>query len=90
MTIYWTDAALEQIASIGEHLALTSPAYAETVVTDLFDLVRTLTDFPNLGPVYKKAALPQVRELIVRSYRIIYYVGKKQVDIIAVLHQRQR
>ena len=90
MTVYWTDDALEQVAAIGEHLALTSPKYAEAVVTNLFDRVRPLADFPGLGPVYRKAGLPQVRELVLKSYRIVYYVGKKQVDIIAVMHQRQR
>lgn len=90
MTLFWTDDALEQVSAIDEHLTLTSPQYAEMVVGDLFDRVRALVDYPNMVPVYKKANLPQVRELLVRSYRIIYYVGCNQIDIMAVLHQRQQ
>ena len=90
MTLYWTDDALEQVSTIGEHLTLTSPQYAELVVADLFGRVRPLVDYPNMGPVYKKAGLPQVWELLVRSYRIIYYVGRTQIDVMAVLHQKQR
>ena len=80
---------MEQVSTIGEHLTLTSPQYAELVVNDLFDRVRLLVEYPQMGPVYKKAGLPQVRELLVRTYRIIYYVGRNQVDIMAVLHQKQ-
>ncbi len=58
MTLYWTDDALEQVSAIGEHLKLTSPKYADLVVTDLFDRVRSLIDYPKLGPVYRKAGLP--------------------------------
>ena len=90
MTLYWTDDALEQVSAIGEHLTLTSPKYAELIVADLFDRVRPLVDYPKLGPVYRKASLPQVRELLIKSYRIVYYVGRAQIDIIAVLHQKQQ
>ena len=90
MTVYWTDEALEQVSAISDLLAVTSPLYAERVVTNLFDRVRTLADHPKLGPVYRKAGLPQVRELLVKPYRVVYYVGRKQLEIIAVLHQRQR
>ena len=69
---------------------MTSPRFAERVVTNLFDRVRSLADQPKMGPVYKKAGLTQVRELLINPYRIVYYVGRKQVDVIAVLHQRQR
>ena len=90
MTVYWTDDALEQVMVISQLLAVTSPQFAERIVTNLFDRVRPLADHPNMGSVYKKAGLTQVRELLVKPYRIMYYVGRKQVDIIAVLHQSQR
>ena len=52
-------------------MVVTSPAYAEVVMTDLFDRVRQLADYPKLGSVYKKAGLPQVRELLLKNYRIV-------------------
>ena len=52
-------------------MAVTSPAYAEVVMTDLFDRVRQLADYPKSGSVYKKVGLPQVRELLLKNYRIV-------------------
>ena len=71
MLVYWTDEALEQATAIGEQLAVTSLAYAEVIMTDLFDRVRQLADYPKPGPVYKKVGLPQVRKLLLKNYRIV-------------------
>jgi len=90
MTIYWTNDALDHVEAIRDLLSITSPKYAEMVVTELFDRVRPLATLPRIGPIYQKAGLPQIRELLVRSYRIVYYVGRTQIDIIAVLDQKRR
>ena len=71
-------------------MAVTSPTHAEVVTTDLFDRVRQLANYPKLGSVYKQAGLLQVRELLLKNYRIVWYLGRKQIDIMAVLHQRQQ
>ena len=71
MLVYWTDEALEQATAIGEQLAVTSPAHAEVVMTDLFDRVTQLADYPKPGSVYKKVGLPQVRALFLKNYRMV-------------------
>ena len=62
---------MEQVTAIGEQLAVTSPAHAEVVMTNLFDRVRQPVDYPKPGPVYKQAGLPQVRELYLKNHRIV-------------------
>ena len=52
-------------------MAVTLPAYAEAVMADLFDRVRQLVNYSKPGPVYKKAGLPQVRELFLKNYQIV-------------------
>ena len=52
-------------------MAVTSPAYAEVVMTGLFDRVTQLADYPKPGSVYKKVGLPQVRELLLKNSRMV-------------------
>ena len=87
--IHWTDEAIDQALKIREYLASTSPAYAVMVINRIFERTDQLLQFPESGPLYKKAGLPQVRELLVRPYKLIYEVTDKQIRILAVFHQRQ-
>jgi plasmid stabilization system protein ParE len=90
MTTYWTDDALDHVTAIGEYLRLTSVSHSEATVNRFFDRVRQLEDKPYLGPIYPKANIQRVRHLLVGSYRVIYYIGRSQIDILAVMHQRQQ
>ncbi len=87
--IHWTDEAIEQALKIREYLANTSPEYAVMITNRIFERVEQLLQFPHSGPLYKKAGLPQVRELLVRPYKIVYEVTHKQIRILAVFHQHQ-
>ena len=89
MTTFWTTDALDHVAAIGDYLRLASPNHADAVVNRFFDRVRQLEENPYLGPVYPRAALPQIRQLLVGTYRIVYYIGRSQLDVLAVMHQRQ-
>ena len=82
--------ALDQTLKIRDYLAVTSEEYATRVVDNLFSRIDQLTAFPLSGPLYAKAGLPQVRELLVRPYKVIYEVTAKQIRILAVFHQRQQ
>ena len=82
--------ALDQTLKIRDYLAVTSEEYATRVVDNLFSRIDQLPAFPLSGPLYAKAGLPQVRELLVRPYKVIYEVTAKQIRILAVFHQRQQ
>ncbi len=47
-----------------------------------------LQDFPELGRVVPEYSVPTIREIIVRSYRIVYRVNhaRKLVEITRVWH----
>ena len=87
--IHWTDEALDQVLRIKEYLAVTSPESAERVVQNIINKAEQLIQFPKSGPVYAKAGLPQVRELLVRPHKLIYELTTTQIRIMAVLHQSQ-
>lgn len=89
MTLYWTNEALTDVAEIRDYLLKTTPGRAEQVIESFFDKAQQAVDFPKMGRPYRQGELPQVRELLVGTYRITYYVGLHQVDIMTVRHQAQ-
>jgi toxin ParE1/3/4 len=89
MTAYWTNEALEEVAEIRDYLLANAPNHAEQVIASFFDHAEQLSNFPKMGRPYRKGELPQVRELLVGAYRITYYAGLNQLDIMTVRHQAQ-
>ena len=88
--VHWTDEALDQALKIRDYLAVTSEEYATQVIDNLFARIDQLVAFPLSGPLYAKAGLPQVRELLVRPYKVVYEVTTRQIRILAIFHQRQQ
>ena len=80
---------MDQALSIKEYLAISSPEYAARVVDTLFERVHQLLEFPLSGPLYKKAGLAEIRELLVRPYRVVYQVTDRQIRVMGVYHQHQ-
>ena len=80
---------MDQALAVREYLAVSSPEYAAQVVDGLFAGVNQLVDFPFSGPVYKRAGLPEIRELLVRPYRVVYQVTDRQIRVMAIFHQHQ-
>ena len=89
MIVYWTNEALADIAAIRDYLLETSPDRAEQVIEAFFERVEQLISFPKMGRPYRQGELPQVRQLLVGAYRITYYVGLHQLDILTIRHQAQ-
>jgi toxin ParE1/3/4 len=83
MKITWSPASLKQIEAIGDFIALDSPKRAQVFVQKLIDSVTRLKEFPLSGTIVKES--PNLRQVIVQGYRIIYRAKDKHVEIIAVL-----
>lgn len=54
----------------------------------LINSTKRLTNFPEMGRVVPKIGDPNIREIIVRSYRVIYLVdhGDCRVDVLRFWH----
>lgn len=90
MRVHWSNKALTQLASIVSKLDEYSPAAAERLGNDLVTASLRLADFPQLGRTVPEGNYPEVRELFVSKYRLIYTVGDFAVEIISVVHQKQQ
>lgn len=54
----------------------------------LISSTKRLTNFPEMGRVVPEIGNPNIREIIVRSYRVIYHVdhGDCRVDVLRFWH----
>ena len=87
--IIWSDAATDDLRSIGEFYERTSPSYASTVVTDLYTSVSRLQQFPRSGRIVPELSDDSIRELLVQGFRIVYEIRGERIRIVALLHSRQ-
>ncbi len=83
MKIIWSPTSLTHIEAIGDFIALDSPKRAQLFVQKLINSVERLKEFPLSGSVVKES--PNLKQVIVQGYRIIYRPKDKQIEIIAVL-----
>ena len=83
MKIIWSPTSLRHIEAIGDFIALDSPKRAQLFVQKLINSVDRLKDFPLSGSLVKES--PNLKQVIVQGYRIIYRAKDKQIEIIAVL-----
>ncbi len=50
---------------------------------------KRLNDFPELGRIVPEIGEPNIRELLIYSYRLVYEVVSKEIEILAIIHGRQ-
>ena len=72
-----------------DHIAAERPAAALGWFEEAMDRVRSLRRFPDLGRVVPELQRPEIREILVGPYRLVYHRDERQVTVLAVLHDRR-
>ena len=88
-TLEWSEEALEDIESIANYIEKDSPTYAKSVVSKFFEKAELLQDFSELGRKVPEMNNPQIREIFVYSYRLIYKIEHTKILFTAVVHGRR-
>ena len=70
--VIWTDQAIHDLDNIGEYIAKDSPRYASLTVERLFHSTDILKTQPKLGRIVPEFNEDTIRELIYKSYRLVY------------------
>lgn len=89
MKVEWSPLALDRVSDIARYIAEDNPGAAERWVSELFDSVARLADFPESGRVVPEVGVRRIREVIFGAYRVIYSV-KDKVEILTVRRGSQR
>jgi plasmid stabilization system protein ParE len=56
----------------------------------LFDSVRPLAQFPEMGRVVPEVGRPEMREIMFRGHRVVYRIAPRLVEVLTVRHGRRR
>ena len=86
VNVKWTKNALEELDNIANYISRDSPKYANILVKQIFEMLSHLQQFPKLGRKVPEYNNPNLREILYKSYRIVYLVKKEQLEIISVIH----
>jgi toxin ParE1/3/4 len=89
MQIVWTEPALRDLASLRAYVAFDNVTAAESQVRHILAAVVGLAQFPGSGRPGRRAG---TRELVVgrTPYIVPYRVRGEAIEILRVLHGRQR
>lgn len=86
MRIVWSEQSLHDIGEIREYIARDRPVAAESFVGRIFETAERLIDHPLSGRIVPEFEHPTLREVILGSYRIVYWVRQDVILISIVFH----
>jgi len=87
--VVWSRAALNDLQKIYLYIKEGSYQYAEKVRAEFFELADELILFPRVGKMVSEEQDPALRERLLYSYRMIYEINETQIQILAIVHNKQ-
>ena len=89
MKVHWTNHAKRRLHHIHDHIATTAPKAADQTIRKILLRSRQIGDLPYAGREVPEYRREDIRELLVRPYRIIYRLRTRKIDVLTVMHFRQ-
>lgn len=77
------------LVHIKNYIEQDSVYYANKTIYDIKEKINKLLLFPYIGRCVPEYDINSIRELIYKSYRIIYYVNSNNIYILKILHHSQ-
>ena len=84
--VMWTETAWRDLEEVADYIAKDSSHYGAAFVREARDAARSLGYVAERGRTVPEFNDPEIRELFVRSYRLIYQVKEQAVNIIGFIH----
>jgi plasmid stabilization system protein ParE len=84
--VRWTLQATDDLDSIAQFISKDSPHYACLFVSDVFQAVERLSEFPKSGRIVPELNDPVVREVILGNYRLVYRLKAKLIELLTIYH----
>ncbi|MEM0964004.1 MAG: type II toxin-antitoxin system RelE/ParE family toxin [Bacteroidota bacterium] len=84
--VVWTAQARRDLEAVEDYYLDVAPSYATVVVDGLLASTRRLADFPLSGRAVPEIDDPEIREVVWRDYRVIYWADADRVEVLSVLH----
>jgi toxin ParE1/3/4 len=85
----WSQRARADLKAIHDYIAKDSPANAKTVVRDILARAATLPNAPRIGRRVPELDDPDIREVPVHAWRVIYQIRANELFIVTLVHRRR-
>jgi toxin ParE1/3/4 len=84
--VIWSYEATDNLATLADYIAKDSSFYAAAFTQQILDISRSLNEFSERGRIVPELGNPNIRELLIREYRLIYNIEQSRVVILALVH----
>lgn len=84
MRVSWTPRALRDLREIGSYIGRDSPDAAHRWVDRLLERGERTADAPHAGRIVPEIQREDVREVFLKSYRIVYQLRRDEIAILTV------
>ena len=84
MRLVWAERAAQDLETIESYIAHDNPTAAITMIDKLIAQAETLLEHPRKGCVVPEVANPDIRELIVSNYRLVYRIHAKTLEVLQI------
>ena len=89
MKLIWSPLAIERSAELVEYIALDNPSAANKWLDEVFAKVQMLGANPEMGRMVLELNRKEIREIVLRNYRIVYRIEKSHIAILTIRHTKQ-
>ena len=87
--VVWSYEATDDLEAVAEYIARDSSFYAAAFVREALDVSRSLNEFSERGRIVPELANPDIRELFVKEYRLIYSIEESRVVVLGLIHGKR-
>ena len=84
MKVIWTREALQKLNGIEDFIRSNNPERAEIFINYLIEQGELISQNPKIGRIVPEILNPEIREIIVKKYRIVYKINKKNIIVLTV------
>lgn len=84
--VIWTVSAFKDLQNIVAFISDDSSVYAMSFYEDVMDKAQTLKEFPHRGRIVPEVDDPNMRELFIHRYRLIYQINNENIIITTLIH----
>jgi plasmid stabilization system protein ParE len=86
MNLSWSQTAKNDLQGIWDYIANDSVYYADKFIDELLSTANVLEDHPRIGRVVPEIGDQNTREIVYRSYRIMYLIQEEEIIVTQVTH----
>jgi len=87
--VIWSIPAKYDLRKIHDYIASDSKFYAIKVSQEFVEKSEGLIIFPKMGRIVPEIGNPNIRELIIYSYRLVYEISPDKIEILTIIHGKQ-